>query len=106
VANPCELYMADADFKNVKQLSNLNDWVKQKKLSFPEKETFVKDKGTTVKYWIMKPPAFAAAKKHPLLLNIHGGPAAMWGPGELSMWYEFKYFAAKGYGTVYTNPRG
>lgn len=106
VANPCELYMADADFKNIKQLSNLNDWVKQKKLSFPEKKTFVNDKGMTVEYWMMKPTTFATGKKYPLLLDIHGGPSAMWGPGELSMWHEFQYFAAKGYGIVYANPRG
>ncbi|MCY7421762.1 MAG: S9 family peptidase [Chitinophagaceae bacterium] len=106
VANPCELYMADADFKNVKKLSNLNDWVIKKNLSFPEKKTFVNDNGMTVEYWVMKPTAFAAGKKYPLLLNIHGGPSAMWGPGELSMWHEFQYFAAKGYGIVYANPRG
>ncbi len=106
VANPCELYMADADFKNVKQLSNFNDWVKQKKLSFPEKKTFVNEKGMTVEYWVMKPTDFSAGKKYPLLLNIHGGPSAMWGPGELSMWHEFQYFAAKGYGITYANPRG
>ena len=106
VANPCELYMADADFKNVKQLSNLNNWVKQKKLSFPEKKTFVNEKGMTIEYWVMKPTNFSAGNKYPLLLNIHGGPSAMWGPGELSMWHEFQYFAARGYGIVYANPRG
>jgi dipeptidyl aminopeptidase/acylaminoacyl peptidase len=30
----------------------------------------------------------------------------MWGPGEASMWHEFQFFAAKGYGIVYANPRG
>ena len=106
VANPCELYMADANFKNVKQLSNLNDWVKQKRLSYPEKKTFTNDKGMTIEYWVMKPTEFTAGNKYPLLLNIHGGPSAMWGPGELSMWHEFQYFAANGYGVVYANPRG
>lgn len=106
VSNPCELYMADANFKNIKQLSNLNDWVKQKKLSYPEKKTFTNDKGMTIEYWVMKPTEFTEGNKYPLLLNIHGGPSAMWGPGELSMWHEFQYFAAKGYGVVYANPRG
>ncbi len=106
VANPCELYMADASLKNAKQISGLNDWVKNKKLSFPEKKTFTNDKGMTIEYWVMKPAGYVANKQYPLLLNIHGGPTAMWGPGELSMWHEFQYFAAKGYGVVYCNPRG
>lgn len=106
VANPCELYMADASFKNAKQISSLNDWVNNKKLSFPEKKSFINDKGMTIEYWIMKPVGYIAGNKYPLLLNIHGGPSAMWGPGEQSMWHEFQFFASKGYGVVYSNPRG
>jgi dipeptidyl aminopeptidase/acylaminoacyl peptidase len=106
VANPCELYVADISLKNAKQVSNLNEWVKGKKLSFPEKKTFRNEKGMTVEYWVMKPSNYSAGKKYPVLLNIHGGPSAMWGPGELSMWHEFQYFASRGYGVVYANPRG
>ncbi|HEX8332687.1 MAG TPA: prolyl oligopeptidase family serine peptidase, partial [Segetibacter sp.] len=106
VANPCELFVADISLKNAKQVSNLNDWVKSRKLSFPDKKSFINDKGMSVEYWVMKPSNYAAGKKYPLLLNIHGGPSAMWGPGELSMWHEFQYFASKGYGVVYGNPRG
>ena len=28
----------------------------------------------------------------------------MWGPGEMTMWHEFQYFTAQGYGVVYSNP--
>ncbi len=106
VANPSELYIADANAKNEKLVSDFNAWVKNKKLSFPEKKTFVNDKGLTVEYWMMKPAQFEQGKKYPLLLEIHGGPTAMWGPGEFSMWHEFQYFCSKGYGVVYSNPRG
>jgi dipeptidyl aminopeptidase/acylaminoacyl peptidase len=54
----------------------------------------------------MKPFNYQAGKKYPLLLNIHGGPSAMWGPGETSMWHEFQFWCGKGYGVVYCNPRG
>jgi dipeptidyl aminopeptidase/acylaminoacyl peptidase len=54
----------------------------------------------------MKPTAFDSAKKYPLLVQIHGGPSAMWGPGEESMWFEFQFFTAKGYAIVFSNPRG
>jgi dipeptidyl aminopeptidase/acylaminoacyl peptidase len=54
----------------------------------------------------MKPAGFEPGRKYPLLLQMHGGPTAMWGPGESSMWHEFQFFAARGYGIVYANPRG
>jgi dipeptidyl aminopeptidase/acylaminoacyl peptidase len=106
VANPFELYLADGAAQNAKKIGNFNDWVQQKKLSFPEKKTFTNSKGMTVEYWMMKPTNYEPGKKYPVVLNIHGGPSAMWGPGESSMWHEFQYFCSKGYGVVYCNPRG
>ncbi|MFN7118913.1 MAG: S9 family peptidase [Saprospiraceae bacterium] len=106
VANPSELYVADLQMKNQVKRSAHNDWVKSKKLSYPEKYTLTNSKGQQVEYWIMKPSNLEAGKQYPLLLNMHGGPTAMWGPGEFSMWHEFQYFCAQGYGIVYANPRG
>ncbi len=107
VADPFELYAADAAVKSAKRISSFNyDWVQKKQISVPVKKTFTNSKGETVEYWLMKPINYQAGKKYPLLLNIHGGPSAMWGPGETSMWHEFQYFCSKGYGVVYCNPRG
>ena len=107
VSNPFEVYAADAMAKNPKQLSRLNaDWVAGKKLIMPEKHSFKNEKGMEVEYWVMKPAGYEPGKKYPLLLEIHGGPSAMWGPGESSMWHEYQYFCSKGYGVVYCNPRG
>ncbi|HTL08631.1 MAG TPA: S9 family peptidase, partial [Chitinophagaceae bacterium] len=106
-SDPFEVYLADASAKNAQRISNLNyDWVQKKQLSLPEKKTFTNNKGQTIEYWVMKPVNYQAGKKYPLLLNIHGGPSAMWGPGETSMWHEFQYWCSKGYGVVYCNPRG
>lgn len=107
VTNPFELYSADAAAKNTNRLSSFNTgWIVSKNLSIPEKHTFKNEKGLEIEYWVMKPANYEAGKKYPLLLNIHGGPSAMWGPGETSMWHEFQYFCSKGYGVVYCNPRG
>jgi dipeptidyl aminopeptidase/acylaminoacyl peptidase len=107
VADPFDVYSADASAKNEKRISDFNhSWVQTKILSFPEKKTFTDNKGMTVEYWIMKPVNFEQGKKYPLLLEIHGGPSAMWGPGETSMWHEYQFFCSKGYGVVYCNPRG
>ncbi|MES1214700.1 MAG: S9 family peptidase, partial [Bacteroidota bacterium] len=107
VADPFDVYIADAAAKNAKRVSSFNyDWVQKKQLSFPEKKTFTNSKGQTIEYWVMKPANYEQGKKYPLLLNIHGGPTAMWGPGETSMWHEFQFWCSKGYGVVYCNPRG
>lgn len=107
VASPFELYMADASAKNPVRISSFNtEWLASKKLSIPEKHQFKNEKGMEVEYWVMKPSNYEPGKKYPLLLEIHGGPSAMWGPGESSMWHEYQYFCSKGYGVVYCNPRG
>jgi dipeptidyl aminopeptidase/acylaminoacyl peptidase len=107
VANPFELYLADANGRNAHRISSFNEpWVKAKQLSTPEKKTFVNNKGMTIEYWVMKPVNYEPGKKYPLLLEIHGGPSAMWGPGENTMWHEYQFFCSKGYGVVYCNPRG
>lgn len=107
VKNPFELYSSDLMMKNQTKLSSHNDdYLKNKALSFPEKRIHVNSKGQKIEYWIMKPSNFEAGRTYPLLLNMHGGPTAMWGPGESSMWHEFQYFCSQGYGIVYANPRG
>lgn len=107
INNPFELYVADASAGNAKRVSSFNtEWIKEKKLSIPEKHSFKNDKGMEVEYWVMKPVSYEAGKKYPLLLEIHGGPSAMWGPGETTMWHEYQFFCSKGYGVVYCNPRG
>ncbi|HKB91594.1 MAG TPA: S9 family peptidase, partial [Opitutaceae bacterium] len=107
VNNPYELYAATLDAKNPHALSTHNSgWLSSKKLSHPEHHTIKRPDGLVVEAWIMRPTTYVSGKTYPLLLEIHGGPQAMWGPGEASMWHELQYFAARGYGIVYSNPRG
>ncbi|HWK03591.1 MAG TPA: S9 family peptidase [Puia sp.] len=107
VSDPFELYTADAALASPKRISAFNyNWIQNKLLVQPEKHEFRNDKGMTIEYWVMKPANYSPGKKYPLLLDIHGGPSAMWGPGENSMWHEFQYFCSRGYGVVYCNPRG
>jgi dipeptidyl aminopeptidase/acylaminoacyl peptidase len=56
-----------------------------------------------IQAWVQKPPDFDAAKKYPLILNIHGGPHAAYG---YTFDHEFQWMAAKGYVVLYPNPRG
>jgi acylaminoacyl-peptidase len=53
--------------------------------------------------WVITPPDFDAAKKYPMILEIHGGPFAAYGPNYTA---EMQLFAAAGYIVLYCNPRG
>ncbi len=59
--------------------------------------------GLEVQGWLVQPPDFDPAKKYPLVLQIHGGPHAMYG---VNFDFERQWFAALGYQLLYTNPRG
>lgn len=53
--------------------------------------------------WILRPPHARPGTASPAVLQIHGGPHAMYG---WSFFFEFQLLAAQGYAVVYTNPRG
>ncbi|AWL12082.1 Protein TolB [Saliniradius amylolyticus] len=59
--------------------------------------------GRDIQGWIAYPPGFDKDKNYPLLLEIHGGPVANYGPHFSS---EVQLFAAAGYVVLYVNPRG
>jgi acylaminoacyl-peptidase len=59
--------------------------------------------GLEIEAWAALPPGFEADGSHPMILEIHGGPFAMYGP---TFSAEVQRFAAEGYVTVYVNPRG
>ena len=59
--------------------------------------------GRTIEGWIVKPPNFDPSKDYPLILEIHGGPFAAYGPVFST---EVQLYAAAGYVVLYTNPRG
>lgn len=59
--------------------------------------------GREVQGWLVYPPGYDPAKRYPLLLEIHGGPFANYGPRFAP---EIQLYAAKGYLVLYTNPRG
>jgi len=73
------------------------------KPSDPEEFWFTSFDDTQVQGWFLKPPDFDPKNIYPLILYIHGGPAAQYGN---SFFHEFQVLAAAGYVVLYTNPRG
>ncbi len=86
------------------RLTHVNDDVLgDKRLARTEEMWYGSSGGTRVQGWIVTPPSFTAGKKYPLLLEIHGGPFAMYNVG---FSYMFQNFAANGYVVLFVNPRG
>ena len=56
-----------------------------------------------IQYWVMLPPDFDPKKSYPMMLQIHGGPWAAYGPQFAA---NNQLYAAAGYVVVYGNPRG
>ena len=89
----------------MKQLTHLNDALfADKKLgevrALPLKSTF-DQRG--IDAWLVTPPHFDRSKKYPLILEIHGGPYAAYGPRFST---DYQLYAAAGYVVLYANPRG
>jgi dipeptidyl aminopeptidase/acylaminoacyl peptidase len=86
-------------------LTALNDDVASQRALADVQELVTKSSfdGRPVQAWFLTPPAFDPARKHPMILEIHGGPFANYGP---RFSYEMQVYAAAGYVVLYTNPRG
>jgi dipeptidyl aminopeptidase/acylaminoacyl peptidase len=59
--------------------------------------------GKKVQGWLVTPSGLDPKKKYPLILEIHGGPYADYGPTFAA---EIQLYAAAGYVVLYVNPRG
>ena len=59
--------------------------------------------GLEIEAWVALPPGFEKDGSFPMIMEIHGGPFAQYGPTFAA---EIQRFAAEGYVTVYANPRG
>jgi dipeptidyl aminopeptidase/acylaminoacyl peptidase len=85
-------------------LTDLNgDLLTKRHISAPERVEFKGADGWTIEGWLMKPRGFDAAKKWPLVLQVHGGPHGAYGNG---FFHEFQVLVGAGYAVLYTNPRG
>ncbi len=96
-----EIYALEGEEK---QLTHFNSWInKEKKISLPEKVTFVSDDDVEIDGWVLKPVDFEEGKLYPGILDIHGGPKTVY--GEI-FYHEMQYWANEGYFVFFCNPRG
>jgi dipeptidyl aminopeptidase/acylaminoacyl peptidase len=107
VRSPNEVFTMTLKDKKPRQLTQMNtDWVKEKRVLPYQEYWITRPDGMKVQYWVIEPALRKDGTKYPTVLEIHGGPTAMWGPSSFSMWHEFQLMASWGYGVVFCNPRG
>ena len=86
------------------RLTNVNEGLlSANKPGRTEELTWKSFDGKEMQGWVILPPTFDAAKKYPLILDIHGGPHTMYG---VEFQHQMQMFAARGFVVFYTNPRG
>jgi dipeptidyl aminopeptidase/acylaminoacyl peptidase len=106
MSNPYELYTSTVRASRAQAISDHNaSWLRGKTAAEHQKIEVTSDT-LQIDAWVIRPPGLAKGDTAPLLVEMHGGPSAMWGPGEATMWHEFQMLAARGYAIVYANPRG
>ncbi|MEZ4666986.1 MAG: S9 family peptidase [Anaerolineae bacterium] len=105
--NPNELCWTTMSEKQVKYLTALNRKYLDKVFVQTTYDIhWQTTDGSEIQGWYVLPIGYEEGQQYPLILNIHGGPHIMWGPGTKSMWHEWQFHAARGYVVFYCNPRG
>ncbi|MGH7593599.1 MAG: S9 family peptidase [Gemmatimonadales bacterium] len=89
---------------DLQQLTHVNDAaLLGLRLGEVEEIDFASSGDAKIQGWLVKPPGFDVSKKYPLILEIHGGPHAMYTVGfDPSL----QNFAASDFLVLYLNPRG
>ncbi|MCJ2187911.1 alpha/beta hydrolase family protein [Novosphingobium beihaiensis] len=87
-----------------KKLTDLNGtWIDAKAMAPVRKLPVTAPDGRAIDAWLVTPPGLKPGQRVPLILEIHGGPNAAYGP---SFSTDDQLYAAHGYAVLYTNPRG
>ncbi len=98
---PPEIFLAQTPTSAPRQITSENAglqpvWGKSESVEWT-------DEGFHVQGWLLYPAGFDAAKKYPLIVDVHGGPSAAMG----AKWAEAPtMYSALGYFVFLPNPRG
>lgn len=97
-----ELYYISGEGEE-RRLTGLNEQtLPAEDFSLPERFSVERD-GVSVDSWIIKPHDFDTEKNYPAILEVHGGPKAVYGD---VYFHEMQLLANNGYVVIFSNPRG
>jgi dipeptidyl aminopeptidase/acylaminoacyl peptidase len=104
VGEPRELWLVDADGKNLKRLTFFNKPIEDSVDIRPAEELWIASPtGKKIHTFIVKPHDFDPNKKYPLILNVHGGPQSQWADAFRGDW---QVYPGAGYVVAFPNPHG
>ncbi|WP_433957587.1 S9 family peptidase [Cytobacillus horneckiae] len=102
--HPGDLYLLQVSTGDKQQLTNVNEpFLHEKAIADVESFQFKSSDDWDIHGLLMKPAHFEDGEKYPLIVEIHGGPHAMYGN---TYFHEFQTLAANGYAVLFINPRG
>ncbi|MFD1849941.1 S9 family peptidase [Oceanobacillus bengalensis] len=101
--DPCNFYSFRKG-ADLTQLTNSNAlFLEEVAVIEPEVLVIPTEDGLELQGWLLRPYGYKDGEKYPFILEVHGGPHAMYGQ---TFFHEMQLLAAKGYVVLYTNPRG
>ncbi|MGB8960130.1 MAG: S9 family peptidase [Candidatus Aminicenantales bacterium] len=106
INRPYDIWSLDLKTKALTQITRVNAGLLARLDMNPAEEFwFEGGGGDKIHGYLLKPPAFDASKKYPLLMLIHGGPQGAFGD-EFHYRWNAQMFAAGGYVTAMVNFHG
>ena len=100
---PAEIVRLSANGEDFKRLSSFAAGkAAELDLSNAESFDFINSRGQRIHNLMIRPPAFDAGKKYPLLVLMHGGPYSQWQDAWVLRW-NYHLLAADGYVVLLTN---
>lgn len=104
---PADVYVADASFAAPRRVSDANPQTREFALGATEVVTWKSRDGLEVEGILLKPVGFDPAKRYPLLVVAHGGPAGAYVNNYRAGGLEGgQVWANRGWAVFYPNPRG
>lgn len=102
---PADLAVGTRGSEGVRAITALNEDLFAHKTAASIEELRVASSfdGRNIQGWVLKPPRFDPMRQYPMILEIHGGPHADYGPRFSA---EMQLYASAGYVVLYGNPRG
>ncbi len=99
---PTDVWVSNGD--DSRQLTRLNEVrLAGKALGETRELAVTAPDGTPIPAWIMLPPGYVPGTRVPLVLEIHGGPYAAYGP---TFSADYQLYGAAGYAVAFANPGG
>ncbi|MFX0014746.1 MAG: S9 family peptidase [Promethearchaeota archaeon] len=106
VTYPSDIFWCNSEGLNEERVTEANKEFLKNRLPAKVEAFNYEREGVSFQGWLLVPPRYDFQTKLPVILEIHGGPAAMWSPHEKTLWLEWNSLLAKGYAVVFCNPRG